>query len=339
MPGSVKGHRSAADWIAAATGSHISDAVEMLQTARRLEELPLIRGAFRAGELSEEQARVISEAAYADPRRERELIAAAHAETVKTLRVECKRVKNAAAADERARLEAIQRRRYMTSWVEADGAVRIDARLTPLDGAEVLAAVEQAKNKIFQTARREERRESSGAYMADALVQLVTSGAAGGDTASGPRAMVNVFVDHQALTSGIASAGDVCEIEGIGPVPAATAQALLSDSILKVVVTDGVDVRAVSKTTRTIPARVRTAILARDRTCVVPRCDQTRRLEIDHIKPIAERGPTELANLARLCRTHHFQKTTLGYRLSGTPGNWTWETPSDQEGARPPPEP
>ena len=69
--------------------------------------------------------------------------------------------------------------------------------------------------------------------------------------------MVNVFVDHQALTSGIASAGDVCEIEGIGPVPAATAQALLSDSILKVVVTDGVDVRAVSKTTRTIPARVR----------------------------------------------------------------------------------
>src|SRR5439155_26630694 len=111
MPGSVKGHRSAADWIAAATGSHISDAVEMLQTARRLEELPLIRGAFRAGELSEEQARVISEAAYADPRRERELIAAAHAETVKTLRVECKRVKNAAAADERARLEAIHRRR------------------------------------------------------------------------------------------------------------------------------------------------------------------------------------------------------------------------------------
>src|SRR5947208_140403 len=108
------------------------------------------------------------------------------------------------------RSEAIQRRRYMTSWVEADGAVRIDARLTPLDGAEVLAAVEQAKNKIFQTARREERRESSGAYMADALVQLVTSGAAGGDTASGPRAMVNVFVDHQALTSGIASAGDVC---------------------------------------------------------------------------------------------------------------------------------
>src|SRR5439155_1758681 len=206
-----------------------------------------------------------------------------------------------------------------------NGAVRIDARLTPLDGAEVLAAVEHAKIKIFQTARRHDRRESSGASMADALVQLVTSG--GGDTASGPRAMVNVFVDHEVLTSGIASAGDVCEIEGIGPVPAATAQALLSDSILKVIVTDGVDVRAISKTTRTIPARVRTAIVARDRTCVVPGCDQTRRLEIDHVKPIAHHGPTELANLARLCRTHHFQKTTLGYRLSGTPGNWTWETP------------
>jgi uncharacterized protein DUF222 len=65
-----QGHRSAGDWMAAATGSHVWDAVEMLQTARRLEDLPLIRGAFRAGEPSEEQVRVISDAAYVDPRRE-----------------------------------------------------------------------------------------------------------------------------------------------------------------------------------------------------------------------------------------------------------------------------
>src|SRR5207249_5642735 len=113
---------------AAATGSHISDAVEMLQTARRLEDLPLTRDAFRSGGLSEEQVRVISEAAYVDPRREHDLIASAHAETVKTLRVECKRVKDA-AGDERERVAAIYRRRHMSSWIETDGAVRLDARL------------------------------------------------------------------------------------------------------------------------------------------------------------------------------------------------------------------
>ncbi len=120
--------------------------------------------------------------------------------------------------------------------------------------------------------------------------------------------------------------------------PAATARALAGDAILKVIVTEGTDVRAVSKTTRTIPTRLRSALEARDRMCVVPACDQTRRLEIDHIAPFADGGPTSLANLARLCRVHHFQKTHLGYLLSGTPGAWTWETPSDQEGARPPPD-
>jgi hypothetical protein len=150
--------------------------------------------------------------------------------------------------------------------------------------------------------------------------------------------MVNVFVDYDVLTAGLASAEQTCEIEGIGPIPAATAQALINDSILKVIVTDGVDVRFISKTTRTIPARLRTALKARDRRCVVPACDQTRRLEIDHIQPIHQHGPTALANLARLCRTHHFQKTHLGYQLSGTPDAWTWQTPTHQKGARPPPD-
>jgi HNH endonuclease/uncharacterized protein DUF222 len=253
------------------------------------------------------------------------------------LKVECKRVKDA-VVDERERVASIHERRYFRSWVEADGAVRLDARLTPLDGAEVLALVERAKDKIFHAARRDDRRESAGAYMADALVQLVT-GSGGDRDPSGPRALVNVFVDHEVLTSGVATAEDTCEIDGIGPIPAATARALVSDSILKVIVMDGMDVRGLSKTTRTIPARVRSALVARDRSCVVPRCDQTRRLEIDHIQPISLGGPNELANLARLCRTHHFQKTSLGYRLSGTPGDWTWQTPTKQQDAREPPEP
>src|SRR5437879_8324087 len=44
-----EGHRSVVDWMASATGARRGDAVAMLETARRLEELPLVAGEFRAG--------------------------------------------------------------------------------------------------------------------------------------------------------------------------------------------------------------------------------------------------------------------------------------------------
>src|SRR6266496_3788292 len=50
------GHRSAAHWLASATGVSVGAAARSLQTARELEELPETADAFRAGELSEAQA-------------------------------------------------------------------------------------------------------------------------------------------------------------------------------------------------------------------------------------------------------------------------------------------
>jgi 5-methylcytosine-specific restriction endonuclease McrA len=90
--------------------------------------------------------------------------------------------------------------------------------------------------------------------------------------------------------------------------------------------TDGAD--------RIIPAAIRTALEHRDPTCVVPGCNRRRDLEIDHIVPLAHGGPTSLANLARLCRWHHAQKTHHGWRLTGRPGNWTWSRHPHQEHPR-----
>jgi len=329
------GHRSTAEWIAAATGTFIKNAVDAVDTARRLEDLSLVRSEFKAGRLSEEQVRTIAEAAHGSPAHERHLIAAAQTETVKTLRNECMKIKNA-SSDELERLKKQHERRYAKTWVEADGCVRLDARFAPEPGVQVLAAVEAAKDRIFHQARRNGRRESHAAYLADAVVELITA-QRDGDAAFGPKAMVKVVVDYDVLTSGVASAEQTCHVEGIGPIPATTAQALAKDSILKVLVRKGGDVAAVSRAKRTIPARLREALAVRDPKCVIDRCDEERRLEIDHVIPVAIGGKTELKNLARLCHHHHFLKTYCGYRLSGRPGAWRWETPSDLEGARPPP--
>jgi hypothetical protein len=109
----------------------------------------------------------------------------------------------------------------------------------------------------------------------------------------------------------------------------AAARRLASDAILKVLVTDGADVRAVAHAGRSVPARLRSALEARDPTCVVPGCDVRQELEVDHVVPWADGGPTALANLARLCHWHHYLKTHRRYRLGGGPGSWTWSGPAD----------
>ena len=53
------GHRSAAHWIAEATGETVGSAARTLETARVLGSLPETDAAFRSGMLSETQAALI----------------------------------------------------------------------------------------------------------------------------------------------------------------------------------------------------------------------------------------------------------------------------------------
>src|SRR5437870_3771651 len=82
------GHRSAAQWVAAKTGIMLGQAIGVVETARRLEELPATREAFCSGRLSEAQAREIT-GATPDRQTERLLVETAQTETLKTLREEC----------------------------------------------------------------------------------------------------------------------------------------------------------------------------------------------------------------------------------------------------------
>ena len=155
--------------------------------------------------------------------------------------------------------------------------------------------------------------------------------ACGGDEPHGVStaapAVVHVRVDHAALVRGSVEHGEICEIPGIGPIPVEVARRLASDSILSVLVTDGVDVTTVAHLGRTIPADLRRALMDRDPTCVVPGCTVAEALEIDHVHPFADGGETTLSNLARLCHWHHYLKTHRSYRLRRDDGVWVFEPP------------
>jgi len=373
------GHRSAAAHLAEATGTGLGTAIDALKTARRLEALPATEEAVRAGKLSEVQAREITGAAILRPASERELVEAAGEGSLNVLRLRCRRVR-ATAEDQNATYEAIRRSRYLRHWTDTEGAVRLDARLTPDEGARIVAAVRRVSARFAEQARKSGRMEPATAHAADALVaiasqsdaDLVPSGPRPGLTAiggpnrrsnrgtiprgsdassddpgtgpaadrprsvTGPQAVIHVRVDHEALVRGHLEAGEVCEIPGVGPIPIATARRLAEDAILHVLVTDGVNVRAVVNAGRTIPASVRAALVERDQTCVIPGCDARDRLEIDHVVPFASGGPTSLDNLAMLCHWHHYLKTHQGYRLSRDDGAWWWSPPDPAGLARPP---
>ena len=77
---------------------------------------------------------------------------------------------------------------------------------------------------------------------------------------------------------------------------------------------------------------IRRALIERDPHCVVPGCDVRDGLEIDHVIPVIERGPTKLDNLARLCHWHHYLKTHQGHLLTHQADHWTWSPPQSQVG-------
>ncbi|MEA2685499.1 MAG: hypothetical protein QOE93_694, partial [Actinomycetota bacterium] len=165
------GTRSAAHFVASTCGSSVRSAVLSLETARRLDELPVTAEALRAGRLSGAQAAEIVAAAGQRPDSEAELVVAACRESLPALRERCRAVR-AQGPGGLEGYERVRAHRYLRHWSDAEGALRIEARLCPDDGARVLAAVEAHRRRIFAAARADGRREPTEAYAADALVAL-----------------------------------------------------------------------------------------------------------------------------------------------------------------------
>jgi len=325
------GHRSAGEWLARETGSSVSVAGEVLATASRVAQLPATEDALRAGALSPEQAAAVSSGGLADPDAEARLLADAAKEPVSVLRRQAQAVRQAAAgrsgAEDRDR---IHRSRYFRHWTAADGAFEGRFKVTADHGATLLAALGVQREQVYRDARAAGVRDDSDAYEADALIALAraaaTPNAAG--SSAGPSAMINIRVDRTALVRGHTEAGEVCEIAGIGPVPVATVRHAECDAILKVLLVEGDQVIDVRHIGRTVPAALRVAITGRDRVCVVPGCDRTRNLEIHHLVPFSQGGPTTLENMGRVCHFHHAQISYRGAQLTGPAPFWQWNPPS-----------
>ncbi|HEX2053539.1 MAG TPA: HNH endonuclease signature motif containing protein [Actinomycetota bacterium] len=325
-------HRSPAHLMADLESRPVNRTAMVLSTVEAMHKLPEVEAAYRRGSLNDEQAIEVVSAAQADPDQQTYLLAAAEYAELQQFRRECARVRSAALSEDQ-RQQTAHRRRHLRHWVDPDGAFRLSGRFTVVAGAEILAALEPYRQKVADRASRKGRKgkTSADAALADAMVDMCRHAAPEADNPlrPRPRTTIHVRVDHSALLRGHARSGEICEVDGAGPVPVSQVHEWMRqpDAFIYALLDEGADITRVSRVSRRIPAKVVFALRQRDPSCVVPGCGETKDLQIDHIVPIERGGPTTLYNLARLCARHHYLKTHHGYLLKRRLGHWLWEDP------------
>ena len=302
------GARSLPEWVSARFGWRHSTAAQLVRVARRLQDLPLLRERFTAGELSLDQTDAISKIATA--------------ETEEAVIAECLGLSNA-ALDRAARranppstADALEawRERWLSIQYTLDG---IRARMTTeLPGAE-MAMVE---SEVRARADRIPVNPESGMFdpypqrMADGLVELAAT--SGDESSSGPT-QITIHADLEALTEN--SETGVAEIQG-GPVIAnETARRLSCDPIVECTVYDHKKVLGIGRRSRLIPAWLRRQLWHRDGGCVWPGCPETHFVHAHHKQHWVDCGPTDLCNLILLCGYHHRFLHEHGWRIEDDP--------------------
>jgi len=164
------------------------------------------------------------------------------------------------------------------------------------------------------------------------------------DRTANPSFLALLRVDLAALVRGGVEGDELCEVAGVGAVPARVARGLLGDAVLKLVVTRGVDVVNVTHLGRGPTAAQRIALLWTSPACTNLQCGNSLAIQHDHRTPWADIHETTLENLDRLCPPCHRCKTHEDWALVVGKGRRPLVPPDDprhpsQSRSSPPGEP
>ncbi|MFN8051126.1 MAG: HNH endonuclease [Acidimicrobiales bacterium] len=322
-----KSGRSTAEWIANTSGESVGKARADLDTSERLSASPLTDEALTRGDLSAAQAGAITDATAINPQAEQDLLDLAGRDSLKELKAEAERRKAERDRDAEAARARAHKARSARHWTKgAVGHLHIQGPATEV--AEMAQRLGEVVDQKYRKPAPLAEREPRQAYMFDAAHQLVCTGAGTKRSRSMRRQML-VRVDLTALVNGTTGAGELCEIDGVGPIPVSEARRLLSDSNLYLVLTKGVAVGNVVHLGRGPSAAQTIAKLWERKACIVEGCDRTVNIEYDHRIPWATVKTTEIENLDGACRHCHALKTHEGYALVAGTGRRPLVPPHD----------
>ncbi len=310
----AQGFADGPEWLARQMGSGSGEARLALDTASHIGACPEARQALVAGELSLAHAHEIARSQPELPGTEHELVDLARRSGLSGVR-DAVRDRILSQSDPARLYEAQRRKRELHHWRDRDGMVRWSAAFTPEVGVPLINRLEAEAERLRAAARRAGAEEPYPAYMSDALAAMLSGPAPGSGKPQPVRAELVLVCDLGAYRRGHAHAGEVCHVQGGGPLPVERVRQLSEDAFLKAVVHDGVRISTVKHFGRHIPAELRTALELgtpprfEGTACAEEGCGRRYGLEWDHVDPVAHGGPTSYNNLQPRCWPHHRDKT------------------------------
>ena len=307
-------------------GKSKSQARRSLGTAEALDEMPGLRSAVDAGDVSLANAERLADAAkQVTPETvdsASDLLAMAQELPPEQF------AREASAWTQRHQIDHghddwlnKRQQRYLKTWKQKNGMVRMDGLLDPETGTRICSRLQGVVEELRRQDQKSARTGASDAgnpgageeprswdqLRADAL-DLLTSGTAEGSKSRGdsggrPKAEIIVVADIGALT-GDDPAGR-CEIPGTGPVPPAVLDRIACDAHLTGLLFHKGKPLHHGATVRTATKDQWRALIARDRGCIGCGAEPAR-CQAHHIVPYARSRRTDIENLVLVCwRCHH----------------------------------
>ncbi|MEY2422530.1 MAG: hypothetical protein QOI95_2597 [Acidimicrobiaceae bacterium] len=327
------GASDAADFVAKTTGTTSGKAKEKIKTGAGLRANPKTRAKAVAGELSTEQTAAITDAIAVNPNAEDKLLGIAASRSVGALRDECGKAKTE-GQDVAAIEKRIHTKRHLRRYRDSGGVEHLHAAGTKATMARIDQALKPLIDELFKEARTDGVREPLEAYAYDALV-LMCDRSGGSQPAKTARPTIRnlivLRIDLEALIRGTTKSGESCEIVGLGPISVEAARAMLGESILKLVITKGIDVQNVTHLGRGPNMAQKIALLWQQPVCTRDICNRTARLEYNHEYGVEYRKTkhTRLDETGPLCDPDHDLQTYQDWALVDGTGKRPMVPPGD----------
>jgi hypothetical protein len=308
-----------AEWLNYKCGIELSTAREKLRVAHTLWDLPVMSGAFEAGELSYSKVRALTRTAT--PTTEAALVEFAVPATAQQVIEHCQGLRNANREASTADVNKIHQGRYLCRTSHGDGSMTISMELTQEAGELVMKALEIAAAGQERNDQNLEGGASFQAKQADALVEIARDYLAGGSERTTSTAdNYQVVVHAAAVAVDEAALREDCGQASQSDLPVESIKRLCCDSSVVTVIEDERgNPLELGRKRRVVQPAQRRALLARDKCCCVPGCTHGKWLDAHHVEHWIDGGETNLGNLILLCSHHHRLLHEGGFTISKGP--------------------
>jgi hypothetical protein len=301
----MEGYASPVGWLRQETRMATGVAADRVAVGLNLERLPASRAALERGEIG--FAHLALMAHMADDIRhgvfaEEPLLARAKRETVTRFRHTCEHVRH---AQDPAGFAETEEERYQQRFLELsqqdDGSVWLRGWLPPEGGSLLRSALDPLAKPGGDDDHRDQ-----GQRLADALIEAVTKD---------QQTELVVTCSLETLEGRLGA--PAAETEWGGILSGRAIERLSCTAALRRLVLDSESVVIdLGRKSRLLSPQGRRALIARDRTCVVPGCEKPPRwCEPHHKEMWAEGGGTAVNKSALLCGWHHRLVHEGGWRL------------------------